>query len=635
MLIVASLLAAAATLRPTLDRQSEALDITTPAVDERNPELSLLSVATGGLRAPIVNFLWIRTQELKQQGRHYDAYQLASLICRLQPHFPGVWTFHSWNMAWNISVSTHTDEERWLWVSNGMKLLRDEGIPVNRKTLDLYRELGWIFFSKMGDNIDEKHWVYKQRWAAEMQYILGAPPVGEVKQVINAFRPIAEAPLDRDLNRQGAQRFQASALATLMQDANVAAYAAKLAPLGIKLDDSFLKAYNRWSNDMTVAVVRPVIGFAPASTDQERNIESAINSPSDAPARSKILAFLRAQLLWNAYRMDPQWMLHLMEEYQAPLDWRLVWPHALYWVSYGIHMCDTEKMGTVGALNTDRTAMNSLKMLTWYGRMTYIDNPEKPNEPDIRMFADWRYIRPTHEAHVRFAKAVIAARGETFEGNVFKDGHANYLMDAICMLVTLQRYNEAQYWFEWVRTNYKRTDDPWNARSARDFTRKLSERDAASSPNTAMSQITAALETGFLHMISGDVKSYTEGLSYAEFVYEAMNRGAADRLRMQPLGQYAAGILFDLLVQPRALGYNILLSDRSRLYKAVEPLQTRTADNKQFSLQAIVYDWMEQPLRKECKAQSVDFDQAFPRPAELDAFREWQNRRMAPVRKPQ
>ena len=127
-------------------------------------------------RAFYVNYLWIRADKLKEEGKFYDAYQQAELICKLQRHFPGVWSFMSWNMAWNISVETHTPQERWRWVYNGVRLLRDQGIVYNPNSIQLYKDLGWIFLSKISGYLDDAHWVYKRQWALRMQDLLGAAP---------------------------------------------------------------------------------------------------------------------------------------------------------------------------------------------------------------------------------------------------------------------------------------------------------------------------------------------------------------------------------------------------------------------------------------------------------------------------
>ena len=95
---------------------------------------------------------------------------------RLQPHFPSVWEYCAWNMAWNISVTTFTPEERWNWVYNGVKLLRDQGIPLNPRAVNLYKQLAWIFNNKMSEPTDDQHYAYKCNWGWRMHILLGPPP---------------------------------------------------------------------------------------------------------------------------------------------------------------------------------------------------------------------------------------------------------------------------------------------------------------------------------------------------------------------------------------------------------------------------------------------------------------------------
>src|SRR5690606_16019333 len=110
-------------------------------------------------------------------------------ITTLQPRFPQVWAFHAWNMAYNISVTTHTPEERWSWVNNGIVLLRDQGIPLNPRAVRLYRELSWIFFHKIGQFSDDMQWYYKAQLAREWEEILGRYNTDDTTQnIIGRFR---------------------------------------------------------------------------------------------------------------------------------------------------------------------------------------------------------------------------------------------------------------------------------------------------------------------------------------------------------------------------------------------------------------------------------------------------------------
>jgi hypothetical protein len=168
------------------------------------PEVGIWYSALGSFRGLFVNILWMRATNLKEEGKFYEAKELSEMICQLQPRFPQVWSFHSWNMAYNISVATHTQRERWMWVNNGIELLRDKGIPLNPTSATLYRQLAWIFLHKIGQFSDDMHWYYKQRLAFEWQALLGEPPSGSKQESLDWFAPIAEMDrlyfADKELN---------------------------------------------------------------------------------------------------------------------------------------------------------------------------------------------------------------------------------------------------------------------------------------------------------------------------------------------------------------------------------------------------------------------------------------------------
>ena len=393
VLVAAAMLAAAGLLHADLERQERAAGLTNPATEaalRANPQFSALPAIPGGLRVMFVNYLWMRSQKAHQDGRHYDAFQLAEMICQLQPHFDGVWAFHSWNMAWNISVTCHTREERWHWITNGVELLRDRGLPLNPRSLKLYQDLSWIFLSKIGGQIDEMHVSYKQRWAWEMQRLLGAPTfdtgrdlnlVQSTQRIWDAFRPIADAPLDKDLLRQGRHRIQPDQLAALLAaDPQAKDYADRLGRLGVKIDDSLLAAYNRLSRDDAVAVIR--IRPPQLATPQDNALYDLLNESGSHEVRQALLAFVRAQILWNHYKMDPAEMLALMKEYKAPLDWRHATSHALYWAALGMKRCRPKNLTEVDTLNHNRNILNAMKELTFRGLITLQDRPEDPEYPN-------------------------------------------------------------------------------------------------------------------------------------------------------------------------------------------------------------------------------------------------------------
>ena len=617
LLLAAGLLAAAGLVRRPLDDARRDDEILT----EADAASSLLEVIPGGLRAPIIAYLWIRVEELKQQERYHEIMQLSDMICRLQPRFPGVWDYHAWNMAYNISVKTHTPEERWLWVNNGVELLRDKGIPYNPKSIILYRQLAWIFNHKMGDFMDEMHMTYKARLAAIFQRLLASPPYGTTRQVIDAFRPVSEAPLDRTRQADdvvpGQRRLiQMDRLEALRRsDAQVGGYLDALARHGVTLSHShenLLEAYNRFTRDEAVMVIRRAL--QPASA-QDKPLADLINDPKFASARATLLAFVRAQILWNRYRMDPQWMLKVMERY-GPVDWRLPWAHALYWTTLGVEKTQGLGRAHIDYLNNDRNVLNALKALTWYGRLTMIENPNNPDQPQIFPFSDVRFIDTCQAEHVRLIDARLATvKTEAYKTNMFADGHINYLASAVQMLFATQqadRLARARELMQFVLDNYGAKNPAWNL-PLEDFVYKIFEQDGRPITEVAVSQIDTSIQTALLALLTDQPEIHAGSLAHARKLYDAYMKGVPERLKkFQPeLNVVLQGSAENLLVRPRALGYNLSLVDRSRLYLQLD------ADTR-----GQIYDFILPPLRQECAAFEADFAKLFPTPPNLEQARE-------------
>ena len=604
----AGLLVAGGLLHRQLDAQSSQYELNPPEVAQTHPAKALLTMAPGGLRAPLVGYLWMRAEDLKLNGRHYEAMQLADLICKLQPNFPGVWVFHAWNMAWNISVTTHTPEERWLWVYNGVKLLRDEGIPQNRKSILLYQQLGWTFFFKMGQTMDEMHLAYKQRWAWQMQRLLTSPPYGTTAETIAAFRPIAEAPIDKARRLQGKQTIQPDRLAVVLSDPAAAAYAELLKAQGVEVGQELLDVYNHYSLDEAVRFAR--MEPPKLQTDRDKALSALINSDQHAEARKKLLAFVRAQVLWNVYKMDPDWMLKLMEKY-GPLDWRLVQPHGLYWATYGIHVCQMKNLDDINSLNTDRLVLNCMKVLTWRGRLSYLESidPERPHSPRLGFATDWRFVEPGHKEFVLMGQAEAEFNKKEFKNNFLRSGHINYLIQAIQMFYAAYRHEKARELIGWVKENYQPTDPQWEM-DLEDFVIHTLNREGKPIPDRAYSQITAALQAAFIQLAQGNAQAHKASMSYALKVYNLFQRHALPRNKLPPFRILMRGILIDLLINPPIVGLSIPLLTRVDLYSRLD-----------VAMQRSFYRRIAPVLWQECQLERIDFAKAFPAPPGVEEYR--------------
>jgi hypothetical protein len=188
---VIAALAGCIALMPTIKDQRADLR---PNVDAAGlpPEYALINTALGPFRGLFVDWLWYRTEMLKRQNKIYEVNTNARWITTLQPRFPMVWSFHSWNLAYNISVKTDTPEERWGWVQKGIRLLREEGIPANPRTLRLYRDLSNTFLHKVGQRSDDVHFYYREQLAARWQQVLGEATLADTEQqALSRFEPIA------------------------------------------------------------------------------------------------------------------------------------------------------------------------------------------------------------------------------------------------------------------------------------------------------------------------------------------------------------------------------------------------------------------------------------------------------------
>jgi hypothetical protein len=179
LLLAAALLAGSGQMQKLLERDRGELGLTmAEPLQGAPPLLAFTTVALGGFRGLISNYLWIRANNLQLDDKFFEAAQLADWITDLEPHFAQVWTFQAWNMAYNISVKFKENgpgdySDRWRWVDRGIELLRDRGLLWNPNDPMIYFQLGWIFQHKMGQNLDDGNAYYKQQWMEAMTPYFG------------------------------------------------------------------------------------------------------------------------------------------------------------------------------------------------------------------------------------------------------------------------------------------------------------------------------------------------------------------------------------------------------------------------------------------------------------------------------
>lgn len=103
----------------------------------------------GGFRGIVANYLW---QQADENKRDHDWDRLKTnvdMITRLQPHFLSIWTFQSWNLAYNVSVEWDAPEDKYEWIKQGIKFVK-RGVEYNKRSPDLVWDTASYYHHKLG-----------------------------------------------------------------------------------------------------------------------------------------------------------------------------------------------------------------------------------------------------------------------------------------------------------------------------------------------------------------------------------------------------------------------------------------------------------------------------------------------------
>ena len=325
LLACVALLAAASVLLDPINRTRSELQLRAHGALAKNlpPDIAVAQAGLGTFRALATSVLWTRATRLQSEGSHFEAMRLADWITRLQPRFSAVWSFQAWNMAFNISLATDLPAERWLWVREGISLLRDRGIPLNPREVDLYRELSHIFLRKLSGPSDEHHLHLQREFALSWQALLGTPPEGDAEELESWLRPVAEV-CEHYLAGTGSSE---NLTESFLRDVPEAA--------------ELLKELDAIGIEPGIETLREVQAGA------RGRLGEWIRRYGATSGYPRLLAFLRARTLKEDLNMDPRWMLSLArgdwtgnkesEKIPLRLDWRLPEAHCVYWASLGLH----------------------------------------------------------------------------------------------------------------------------------------------------------------------------------------------------------------------------------------------------------------------------------------------------------
>ena len=484
-------------------------------VQQSSALVSFTTIALGSLRGLIADLLWLRTNSLQQKGDYYEMVQLANWITDLQPDFPGAAAFLAWNMAYNISVTCSFYDDRWRWVNEGLKLLRDKAIIHNPEDPVLYKELGWIFQHKIGNVLDDAQQYYKNQLANDMMLVVTNEPDWE---------GIAAAPASDDeflkIYPEGSPVFKAIVKAgfTDMESLHRAFRS------GSKVPDSLVKALN--------------------------NNEEMVH---------KMDNFLRAEYLRDKYKLNPDLILELNNKY-GKLDWRLPEAQSIYWATMGLRKTPGNR-----SLDCERMISQALFEAFRSGRLLIVDAK------------DFKRVMITPNFDVLDAAKKVF--DETIEANEdinsFASAKENFMKDAIMLLYNYGKFSKAREYFNTLKKEHPGK----NYGTLEDFAMKewLDEVKDGSYKKT-MDIIDGLIERSFTYVVYGDDDAAVASEKIAKAVYAKHQKEFKDvqRLILPPYSQIRQNVLAKIM-KTATPGVAEILKNRLQLKEKTAELPGLTA----------------------------------------------------------
>jgi len=445
IIIAAGLMIGAGMQLDSINRQRQDMDLIIDRPENIPPSLAFATVATGAFRGLLVDVLWMRADKLKEQGNFFDAKQLAEWITTLQPRFASVWEFQAWNMAYNISVAIPATQpdQRWRWVKNGYELLRDQGIPLNPKSIELYRELARIFQHKIGGVSDDAHKYYKLQLAMAMEPLLG--PADD-----DYFDALSKAPV----------RWE-----EIIADPNV------------EMLISALKSSDKAFSDSDYSMfVSNYLSLRQNAGRYDPNSGRVIDDYRGTEALEKFDIFAKACQLRNTWKLEPRFMVELNKMYgpidwddpnkHLPLDWRHPDCHAMYWAVKGLQAVSGDKSREIEAeeVNTDRIVGHCLQDLFRNGKIFVYDVPvqlsQDSSSQQSTILIKEVFLRPDLRMFKSYNETVLAVlekykkleRKGTYES--LQNGHRNMLKNALFSFYQSGHRGYAQQVYNELKTRY-------------------------------------------------------------------------------------------------------------------------------------------------------------------------------------
>ena len=625
-IILVLCLTASGAMLPGLLAESDAnvLRYTNVSV-EGAPPIVVLGTAIGALRGLIADIYWIKANAMKEKGLYFEAMADADMITKLQPRFAQVWAFHGHNMAYNISVTCNTKEERWEWVNAGIRLVRNEGLRYNPNDMGLHRDLSFWFAHKIEGVSDDAHLYYKTELCREWHNLLGEPPM-ELEPYLAWMRKVADAPEDLETVIRTVP--ETRELLDKLRETYKKDFGRELI-----LNTGFVLQYGNWQAVRTQSGAAKALGIEAqlrANNPAFVAFDTLASDPKYAKAWDLLIAHLRKRALEDDYNMEPARMLRYADELATPIDWRHGQSHALYWSRKGSEMgagrVKDEDIYIV--LNNDSQQMQAMQDLARSGRISF---DPLSNEPIPGRFPEPRWIDAIDASFEPMYLKHIDVRGAG--GERFITFLQNFMSSAICEWYRAGERPRAQALMSRLDSLFGSgaTGSPRFRKPLDLFVHDETFDQYQAQPHTAPRDIWASLRYGFkMALLANRPEVLRDALQFADTVTKWYKENHWNDF-VTKMGTARMGDLVAELEESTEIGYlqmmtdpGITMTDRMTMWANTDKVETEVF-RRAPALRALVYDRMMPSLRQQFEghelAATMTVDQAFPAPAGLDNAR--------------
>ncbi len=441
------------------------------------PVVVFTTVALGSFRGLVADMLWFRAGALQEKGNYFEMVQLARWITDLQPTFSGATAYLAWNMAYNISVTCSSFADRWRWVNEGIKLIRDQALEYNPEDPVLYKELAWIFQHKLGNIMDDANLYYKNQLAVQMMSIVGSSP---------DWKAMAAAPANA---KEFMKRYPEDG--PFWQTARAAGY------------ENYEALYAAFKTPNPAALPEALL--------------LRLGEENKALA-DDLTNYFRAEYLREKLKLDSSLIVEINEKYGV-MDWRVPESQAIYWATLGIKRAPGNK-----DLSCERVITQSLYEAFRSGRLLMVDDKSFES---IIVVPNLALVDSVYDTFV--------AAQETYDkGNnysTFRSARLNFMKEAISLLYNYGNFSKAEEYYKKLQR-----DEPGVHRASLDqfVMGQWAEEVRDATVKKASDIISGLLFRSIYYMIYNDQDAALANERIARFIYNRYqsDMGDSDRTRL-------------------------------------------------------------------------------------------------------